>query len=281
MMLITFLPYTVSRCYNKNKSVKLSCWPLTPSGDSSRWWRPSPRTCSGFCFSVVVWWWSVSSRWGGSSFLVSSPLILLMLTQRVCAPGRHRGVRLQPSFPAQRADPDLGEPDLLQAPHPQSHHAGSAHLLHRQRLLLCLLPASRWSLIFRSFEERLVFFVDFVSLAFICQSYALLAIVIFLPYISQFLRWCRDRIIGEMRLVQLGDSGSVEGYSLLSSLTHLLRASGPVEESPDSMLFYTNLPNEPLSKDRVEAFSDGVYAIVATLLILDIWFVALLFLLCS
>lgn len=54
-----------------------------------------------------------------------------------------------------------------------------------------------------------------------------------------------------------------------------------MEESPDSMLFYTYLPNEPLSKDRVEAFSDGVYAIVATLLILDIWFVALLFLLLS
>lgn len=41
------------------------------------------------------------------------------------------------------------------------------------------------------------------------------------------------------------------------------------------MLFYTYLPNEPLSKERVEAFSDGVYAIVATLLILDIWLVAL------
>ncbi len=51
-----------------------------------------------------------------------------------------------------------------------------------------------------------------------------------------------------------------------------------MEESPDSMLFYTYLPNEPLSKDRVEAFSDGVYAIVATLLILDIWFVSLYFL---
>lgn len=44
-----------------------------------------------------------------------------------------------------------------------------------------------------------------------------------------------------------------------------------MEETPDSMMFYTYLPNEPLSKDRVEAFSDGVYAIVATLLILDIW----------
>lgn len=42
------------------------------------------------------------------------------------------------------------------------------------------------------------------------------------------------------------------------------------------MLFYTYLPNEPLSKERVEAFSDGVYAIVATLLILDIWFVSAL-----
>lgn len=48
-----------------------------------------------------------------------------------------------------------------------------------------------------------------------------------------------------------------------------------MEETPDSMMFYTYLPNEPLSKDRVEAFSDGVYAIVATLLILDIWFVHL------
>jgi len=49
--------------------------------------------------------------------------------------------------------------------------------------------------------------------------------------------------------------------------------SGQVEDSPDSMLFYTYQPSEPLSKERVESFSDGVYAIVATLLILDIWFV--------
>ncbi|CAB1440893.1 unnamed protein product [Pleuronectes platessa] len=45
---------------------------------------------------------------------------------------------------------------------------------------------------------------------------------------------------------------------------------GPVDESPDSLMFYTFLPDEPLTKERVEAFSDGVYAIVATLLILDI-----------
>ena len=51
--------------------------------------------------------------------------------------------------------------------------------------------------------------------------------------------------------------------------------SGQVEETPDSMMFYTYHPNEPLSKERVEAFSDGVFAIVATLLILDIWSVFL------
>ncbi|XP_070297388.1 endosomal/lysosomal proton channel TMEM175 [Salvelinus sp. IW2-2015] len=72
------------------------------------------------------------------------------------------------------------------------------------------------------------------------QSYVILAIVIFLPYISQSLKWCRSKAIGQ------------------------------VEETPDSMMFYTYHPNEPLSKERVEAFSDGVFAIVATLLILDI-----------
>lgn len=43
-------------------------------------------------------------------------------------------------------------------------------------------------------------------------------------------------------------------------------------ESPDHNMepFSIDL-HAPLSKERVEAFSDGVYAIVATLLILDIW----------
>ncbi|XP_049907192.1 endosomal/lysosomal proton channel TMEM175 isoform X1 [Epinephelus moara] len=84
------------------------------------------------------------------------------------------------------------------------------------------------------------FFASIFSFIFFQLSYVLLAIVIFLPYISQSVKWCRSKAIGQ------------------------------VEETPDSMLFYTYLPNEPLSKDRVEAFSDGVYAIVATLLILDI-----------
>uniref|UniRef100_A0A667YU32 Endosomal/lysosomal proton channel TMEM175 n=1 Tax=Myripristis murdjan TaxID=586833 RepID=A0A667YU32_9TELE len=83
-------------------------------------------------------------------------------------------------------------------------------------------------------------FASIFSFIFFQLSYVLLAIVIFLPYISQSLRWCRSKAIGQ------------------------------VEDTPDSMLFYTYHPNEPLSKERVEAFSDGVYAIVATLLILDI-----------
>ncbi|XP_029019238.1 endosomal/lysosomal proton channel TMEM175 [Betta splendens] len=84
------------------------------------------------------------------------------------------------------------------------------------------------------------FLASIASLIVFQLSYALLALVIFLPYISQFLKWCRSKALGQR------------------------------EESPDAVMFYTYLPNEPLSKDRVEAFSDGVYAIVATLLILDI-----------
>ncbi|NWI61607.1 TM175 protein, partial [Calyptomena viridis] len=42
------------------------------------------------------------------------------------------------------------------------------------------------------------------------------------------------------------------------------------EEEHHSLETFTFYLSEPLSKERVEAFSDGVYAIVATLLILDI-----------
>ncbi|XP_051924944.1 endosomal/lysosomal proton channel TMEM175 isoform X1 [Hippocampus zosterae] len=78
--------------------------------------------------------------------------------------------------------------------------------------------------------------------SFFCYqlSYVLLALVIFLPYISQAILWCRDKLLG------------------------------PAQEDPEQVMFSTFLPSEALSKERVEAFSDGVYAIVATLLILDI-----------
>lgn len=48
-------------------------------------------------------------------------------------------------------------------------------------------------------------------------------------------------------------------------------STGPRESPAHSVEFFTFDLQEPLSKERVEAFSDGVYAIVATLLILDIW----------
>ncbi|KAM8800734.1 endosomal/lysosomal proton channel TMEM175 isoform 3-T3 [Rhynchonycteris naso] len=78
------------------------------------------------------------------------------------------------------------------------------------------------------------------SLFFYPASYLLMATVIFLPYVSKAAGWCRDRLMG------------------------------PQEPSAHSVEFFTFDLQEPLSKERVEAFSDGVYAIVATLLILDI-----------
>ncbi|XP_076856924.1 endosomal/lysosomal proton channel TMEM175 isoform X2 [Brachyhypopomus gauderio] len=85
------------------------------------------------------------------------------------------------------------------------------------------------------------FFASIFSFIFFQLSYILLALVIFMPYISQCLKWVRNKAIG-----------------------------GQEDDTSDPMLLYTYHPNEPLSKERVEAFSDGVYAIVATLLILDI-----------
>ncbi|XP_030873412.1 endosomal/lysosomal potassium channel TMEM175 isoform X2 [Leptonychotes weddellii] len=78
------------------------------------------------------------------------------------------------------------------------------------------------------------------SLFFYPLSYLLMATVIFLPYVSKASSWCKGRLVG------------------------------PQEPPAHSVEFFTFDLHEPLSKERVEAFSDGVYAIVATLLILDI-----------
>lgn len=64
--------------------------------------------------------------------------------------------------------------------------------------------------------------------------------VIFLPHISKATTWCKDKFMGHRE----SPAHNVEPFSI-------------------------DL-HAPLSKERVEAFSDGVYAIVATLLILDI-----------
>lgn len=75
----------------------------------------------------------------------------------------------------------------------------------------------------------------------VLQSYVLMATVIFLPYLSKAASWCRGKLVG------------------------------PREPPAHSVEYFTFDLHEPFSKERVEAFSDGVYAIVATLLILDIW----------
>ncbi|XP_063129368.1 endosomal/lysosomal proton channel TMEM175 isoform X4 [Rattus norvegicus] len=72
------------------------------------------------------------------------------------------------------------------------------------------------------------------------QSYLLMVTVIFLPHISKATTWCKDKFMGHRE----SPAHNVEPFSI-------------------------DL-HAPLSKERVEAFSDGVYAIVATLLILDI-----------
>ncbi|XP_025933913.1 endosomal/lysosomal potassium channel TMEM175 isoform X1 [Apteryx rowi] len=72
-------------------------------------------------------------------------------------------------------------------------------------------------------------------------SYVLLGLVIVFPHLTRFITWCKTKIVGQRD-----------------------------EEEHSSLETFTFYLSEPLSKERVEAFSDGVYAIVATLLILDI-----------
>lgn len=87
----------------------------------------------------------------------------------------------------------------------------------------------------------LCFLAAIFSLFFFPVSYLLMVTVIFLPYISKATSWCKDRLVGHR---------------------------DPPAHNAEVFSFDLH---EPLSKERVEAFSDGVYAIVATLLILDIW----------
>ncbi|XP_072289822.1 endosomal/lysosomal proton channel TMEM175 [Eucyclogobius newberryi] len=119
----------------------------------------------------------------------------------------------------------FSRPHLL---HPQLQHSSDL-LQYRHHILrvilrvpiMCLLASLAASVCFQ-------------------LSYVLLAVVIFLPYVSRCLQWLRSRLLG------------------------------PLEQSPEELLLYSFLPQEPVSKERLETFSDGVYAIVATLLILDI-----------
>ncbi|XP_044299925.1 endosomal/lysosomal potassium channel TMEM175 isoform X1 [Varanus komodoensis] len=84
----------------------------------------------------------------------------------------------------------------------------------------------------------LSFLAAIFSLFFIPLSYMFLGLVIFFPHLNHLTKWFQSKFLGQEEEVPL-----------------------------ESFTFYLT---EPLSKERVEAFSDGVYAIVATLLILDI-----------
>lgn len=156
---------------------------------SSLWWPPSLRTSSGFYSFVVVWWWWVSYRWAIYYSEIIIFFFKSTNFQNGCLKLKHlytvdtdsvdccvccifvvdllksvkshisscfvslvgdRGVRLQPPLPVERADSDLREPNRLQTSHPQSHHAGSPHVLPRQHLLLHPLPDRRWHYFFFS-----------------------------------------------------------------------------------------------------------------------------------
>ncbi|XP_041327200.1 endosomal/lysosomal potassium channel TMEM175 isoform X4 [Pyrgilauda ruficollis] len=88
----------------------------------------------------------------------------------------------------------------------------------------------------------LCFLAAIFSFFFIPLSYVLLGLVIVFPHLTRLITWCKNKILGQR--------GEEEEHHSLETFTFYL--------------------SEPLSKERVEAFSDGVYAIVATLLILDI-----------
>ncbi|XP_057358062.1 endosomal/lysosomal proton channel TMEM175 isoform X1 [Manis pentadactyla] len=110
------------------------------------------------------------------------------------------------------------------------HIEGSAHRAHYRQHVLCVVLQG----------PALCFAAAGFSLFFYPASYLLMATVIFLPYLSKAAGWCRGKLVG------------------------------PREPPAHSVEYFTFDLHEPFSKERVEAFSDGVYAIVATLLILDI-----------
>ncbi|XP_043915396.1 endosomal/lysosomal potassium channel TMEM175 [Protopterus annectens] len=84
------------------------------------------------------------------------------------------------------------------------------------------------------------FFAGLLAFLSVPLAYTVLVLVIFLPHLLKLIKWVKER------------------------------SRGSVEEQPRSLDLFSFHLNEPLSKERLEGFSDGVYAIVATLLILDI-----------
>ncbi|XP_057560874.1 endosomal/lysosomal proton channel TMEM175 isoform X4 [Hippopotamus amphibius kiboko] len=101
-------------------------------------------------------------------------------------------------------------------------------------------------------------------------SYLLMAAVIFLPYVSKAAGWGRARLGGRCRAGLALGGGAAARVRGPPAVPPPGPPAGPREPPAHSLEVFTFDLHEPLSKERVEAFSDGVYAIVATLLILDI-----------
>ncbi|XP_059743450.1 endosomal/lysosomal proton channel TMEM175 isoform X2 [Bos taurus] len=179
--------------------------------------------------------------------------------------GADRALRLPLPAPPKPPDRALCPPRPLPAARPGHHRAGPRALPGRRRLLPLLLPRgccpgpTFWSpQLPRSPrpssrrahrpppQSRMLSWGHLLvptapqEPSAILQSYLLMAMVIVLPHVSKAAGWCRAQLVG-------------------------LR-----EPPAHSVEVFTFDLHEPLSKERVEAFSDGVYAIVATLLILDI-----------
>lgn len=116
-----------------------------------------------------------------------------------------------------------------------------------------------------------------------------MATVIFLPYVeSKAAGWCRAQLVG--RCLVGSSAGCARGYRQgpqsmgegvpagpplaqrsAEARPPLRPATGPKRAPAHSVRGLHLRPARAAQQERVEAFSDGVYAIVATLLILDIW----------
>lgn len=93
--------------------------------------------------------------------------------------------------------------------------------------------------------------------------------------------WMNGTLLSSLMILAGGEKGHIRLFkylvlyflilSFISKHLDLFPGQRHEEEEHHSLETFTFYLSEPLSKERVEAFSDGVYAIVATLLILDIW----------
>ncbi|OWK49947.1 Transmembrane protein 175 [Lonchura striata] len=130
-------------------------------------------------------------------------------------------------------------------------------------LMTFLIVTVAWAAHVRLFQV-----IEHIDDVLALLNLACMMIITFLPYTKL------QKLIqqGAMEVDKIKDSKSFPNikdfhtYGIMSTKT----SQRGEEEEHHSLETFTFYLSEPLSKERVEAFSDGVYAIVATLLILDI-----------